>query len=130
LQTDRTRRVARLVAGRVLHIAYFGRQADSYDIFSRAPQAGARPELLLKNGARKFPSDWSHDGKYILYSLDGAGTRLGVWGLSVADRRAAPVLDTVYAEAFAVTLPNGKWVAYQSDQSGRNEGVRSSLRRA
>ena len=36
-------------------IAYFGRQADSYDIFSRAPQAGARPELLLKNAARKFP---------------------------------------------------------------------------
>ena len=102
-------------------IAYFGRQADSYDIFSRAPQAGARPELLLKNDARKFPSDWSHDGKYILYSLDGAGTRLDVWGLSVADRRAAPVLDTVYAEAFATTSPNGKWVAYQSDQSGRNE---------
>ena len=30
-------------------IAYFGRQGDAYDIFARAPQAGARPELLLKS---------------------------------------------------------------------------------
>jgi Tol biopolymer transport system component len=102
-------------------IAYFGRQADAYNIFARAPQVGSRPELLLKNAARKFPSDWSHDGKYILYSLDTEATRLDVWGLSVADRRAAPILDTVHAEAFATTSPNGKWVAYQSDQSGRDE---------
>jgi eukaryotic-like serine/threonine-protein kinase len=102
-------------------IAYFGRQADAYNIFARAPQVGSRPELLLKNAARKFPSDWSHDGKYILYSLDSEATRLDVWGLSVADRRAAAILDTVHAEAFATTSPNGKWVAYQSDQSGRDE---------
>jgi len=102
-------------------IAYFARQPDGYDIFARAPKAGARPELLFKNATRKFPSDWSHDGKYILYSLDTEATRLDVWGLSVADRRAAPILDTVHAEAFATTSPNGKWVAYQSDQSGRDE---------
>ena len=53
--------------------------------------------------------------------MDGASTRLDVWGFSVADRRAAPILDTVCAEAFATTSPNGKWVAYQSDESGRNE---------
>jgi Tol biopolymer transport system component len=57
-------------------IAYFGRQADAYDIFARAPQAASRPELLLKNAARKFPSDWSHDGKYILYTVDGASQYL------------------------------------------------------
>jgi Tol biopolymer transport system component len=104
-------------------IAYFGKQGDAYDIFARGAHVGARPELLLKSAARKFPSDWSHDGKYILYSQDGAGTgtALDVWGLSVGERRAAPVLDTVYAEAFATVSPNGQWVAYQSDQAGRNE---------
>ena len=70
---------------------------------------------------RKFPSDWSHDGKYITYSLEGAGTRLDLWGISISDHRAAPILDTVYAEAFATMSPDGKWFAYQSDQSGRNE---------
>ena len=33
----------------------------------------------------------------------------------------APVLDTVYAEGFGTISPDGKWLAYQSDQSGRNE---------
>jgi hypothetical protein len=57
-------------------IAYFGRQADAYDIFARAPQAASRPELLVKNAARKFPSDWSHEGKCILYTVDGASQYL------------------------------------------------------
>ena len=101
-------------------IAYFGKQGDAYDIFVRAA-VGAKAELLLKSADKKFPSDWSHDGKYIAFSLEGAGTRLDVWGLSVGDRRAAPILDTVYAEGFATISPDGKWLAYQSDQSGRNE---------
>ena len=103
-----TRRLARLVAGRVAHCLL--RQAGQTPTTSLpAPhRLGSRPELLLKNADRKFPSDWSHDGKYILYSVDGAGTRLDVWGLSVGDRRAAPILDTVYAEGFATISPDGK----------------------
>jgi len=102
-------------------IAHFGKQGDAYDIFVRPAQVGSKAELLLKTADRKFPSDWSHDGKYIVYSVEGAGTRLDLWGLSVGDRRAAPILDTVFAEAFATISPDGKWMAYQSDQSGRNE---------
>jgi Tol biopolymer transport system component len=103
------------------HIAYFGKQGDAFDIFTRGVQAGAKPELLLKSAEQKFPSDWSHDGRYILYTLTGVGTHLDLWGLSIADRRSAPILDTVYSEGFATISPDGKWLAYQSDQTGRNE---------
>jgi Tol biopolymer transport system component len=102
-------------------IAHFGKQGDAYDIFVRPAQVGSKAELLLKSADQKFPTDWSHDSKYITYSLEGAGTRLDLWGISMSDRRAAPILDTVYAEAFATVSPDGKWLAYQSDQSGRNE---------
>jgi eukaryotic-like serine/threonine-protein kinase len=102
-------------------IAHFGKQGDANDIFVRAAQAGSKAELLLKGADKKFPSDWSHDGKYIAFSVEGAGTRLDLWGFSMGDRRAAPILDTVYAEGFATISPDCKWVAYQSDESGRNE---------
>jgi Tol biopolymer transport system component len=102
-------------------IAHFGKQGDAYDLFVRAAQVGSKAELLLKSPDRKFPTDWSHDGKYIAYMMDGVGTRLDLWGFSVGDRRVAPILDTVYAEGFATISPDGKWLAYQSDQSGRNE---------
>ena len=102
-------------------IAHFGKQGDAFDIFVRPAQVGSRAELLLKGTDRKFPTDWSHDGRYIVFSVEGVGTRLDLWGFSVGDRRAAPILDTIYAEGFATISPDGKWLAYQSDQSGRNE---------
>ena len=44
-----------------------------------------------------------------------------IWGCSVGDRRGAPILATIFAEVFASISPDGKWMAYQSDESGRNE---------
>ena len=102
-------------------IAHFGMQGNAYDIFVRPAQVGSKAELMMKGASQEFPSDWSHDGKYILFSVAGAGTRLDLWGVSVGDRRAAPILDTVYSEAFATISPDGKWLAYQSDQTGRSE---------
>src|ERR1035438_7331528 len=44
-------------------IAYFGKQGDAYDIFVRAAQVGSKSELMLKGTDKKFPTDWSHDGR-------------------------------------------------------------------
>jgi Tol biopolymer transport system component len=102
-------------------IVHFGKQGEAFDLFVRPAQVGSKAELLLKGTDQKFPTDWSHDGRYIVFTVEGVGTRLDIWGFSVGDRRAAPILDTVYAEGFATISPDGKWLAYQSDQSGRNE---------
>ena len=102
-------------------LAYFVRQGEVFDIYSRYASPGSRPELLLKSDVNKYPTDWSHDGKYLIFGLTGQDTHLDVWGLAVGDRRSAPILDTVYSEGFASVSPDGKWLAYQSDQSGRNE---------
>ncbi len=103
------------------HLAYFSKQGEIYDIYSRSAMPNSRGELLLKSDSAKYPTDWSHDGKYLIFSQAGQGTRLDVWGLSVGDHRAAAIVDTVYAEGFGAISPDGKWLAYQSDQSGRNE---------
>jgi eukaryotic-like serine/threonine-protein kinase len=76
---------------------------------------------VLKNESKKYPTDWSHDGKHILYGIEGVGTRLDIWGYSLGDRRTAPIVDTVFSEAFGAISPNGKWLAYQSNQGGHGE---------
>ena len=73
---------------------------------SRAPRSrDPGRNCCLRAPDKKFPSDWSHDGKYILYSLDGAGTRLISGDSRWPTARAAPILDTVYAEASPPSRP-------------------------
>jgi Tol biopolymer transport system component len=102
-------------------IAHFGKQGDAYDIFVRTAQVGSKAELMLKGTDRKFPTDWSRDGRYLVFRVDDPGTKHDIWGFSVGDRRAAPILATIFSEDYASISPNGKWMAYQSDESGRNE---------
>ena len=104
-----------------LRIVYFTKDQDAYDLYQRPAAPGGRAELLYKSPAVKFPTDWSHDGKYVLFYQKGQGTGLDVWGVSLADRHAAPILDTVYTEGFATLSPNGKWMAYQFSQGEQQE---------
>ena len=78
-------------------IAHFGKQGDAYDIFVRAAKVGSKAELMLKGTNKKFPTDWSHDGRYIVFTSEGVGTHFDLWGLSVGDRRAAPILATIFS---------------------------------
>jgi Tol biopolymer transport system component len=104
-------------------IVYFAMQDGVYDLFVRSPLPGSRADLLLKSGVSKYPTDWSHDGKYVLFNIgdQNAPTHTDIWGVSVGDGRVSAILDTVKAEGFGAVSPDGKWLAYQSDVSGRNE---------
>ena len=96
--------------------------ADSfnYDIFVK-PVDGGRAELLFKNASRKNPTDWSRDGRWLIFDSAGQGTRHDIWAYSFADHRAGPLVETVAEERFGSLSPNGRWLAYQSDETGRVE---------
>jgi eukaryotic-like serine/threonine-protein kinase len=98
-------------------IAFWSNPQGVNDLYLKALN-GVKPELLYKNANAKFPTDWSHDGKFILFHEVTRSTSLDVWALSLSDRRAAPILNTVHAEGYPALSPDGKWIAYQSDESG------------
>jgi Tol biopolymer transport system component len=63
--------------------------------------------------------DWSRDGKWILYGLVGDGTQSDLWLVPAAgDAQPQPFLQTKAAEGCGQFSPDGKWVAYPSDESG------------
>jgi Tol biopolymer transport system component len=103
-------------------IVYFSNQEGGiYNLYAKAVNGG-KTELLFKNSARKFPTDWSKDGKYILFgSMTAEGTRLDIWGLTMPGKQAAPIVDTVYNEGSASLSPDGKFMSFQSDESRRIE---------
>jgi eukaryotic-like serine/threonine-protein kinase len=98
-----------------------GGRAPSYDIMMKPANLAARGELLFGGPELKFPTDWSRDGRFILLTSVNSATQSDVWVYSTKDRRAQPLLQTVYAEGYAALSPDGKWLAYQSNESGSQQ---------
>ena len=66
-----------------------------------------------------MPTDWSRDGQYILYRVMKE-TRSDLWVLPVGSGQAPfRFLETPFDEREGQFSPDGRWVAYQSDESGR-----------
>lgn len=105
-------------------IAYASWESSSLNIFVKNTSGAGGAVPLLKNEAEKSPSDWSRDGKYILYtSVAPKGkTNPDVWVLPLfGDSKPFPYLQTPFMEFSAVFSPDSRWVAYVSDESGKPE---------
>ena len=91
-----------------------------YDLFVRAVDGGGA-ELLFGNSFRKQPTEWSRDGRWLIFDSADPGTGHDIWAYSFPEQRAAPIVETAADEQFGALSPDGKWLAYQSDESGRPE---------
>jgi len=80
-------------------------------------------EQVLIGEAGTYPDAWSSDGKYLLYEkAGGAQTKIDLWILPMTgDRVPFPYLESPFEEAHSQFSPDGKWVAYTSNESGRSE---------
>jgi hypothetical protein len=67
------------------------------------------------------PQSWTPDGQSVVFVTKGTDTHDDIWTLSVAERRAAPWLQTPAAEWAGRLSPDGQWMAYNSNESGRDE---------
>lgn len=79
-------------------------------------------EQLLPLSGIQIPNDWSADGKYIAYEESGANNGMDLWILPLSgDRKPIPFLQTQFSETQAQFSPDGRWVAYVSNESGQPE---------
>ena len=85
-----------------------------------APQG--REEVVLSTPLNKFPTDWSRDGRFLLYDESDSKLASNVWGLQLdGDRKPFPIARTEFNESQGQFSPDGQWIAYQSDKTGRPE---------
>lgn len=94
-----------------------------FDLYIKSANGTGIEQLLVKSDDPKSVTDWSLDGKYLLYhSLGNPKTKSDVWLLPLTGNRT-PVafLQTEFAEGSAYFSPDGRWIVYDSDESGRRE---------
>ena len=103
------------------HIAFCSNRNGAYDLYQKNVSGAGGEELLLATPEQKAPTDWSADGRYLLYRSLDPKTSFDIWALSMSDRKSFPVVKTEHEERDAQFSPDGKWIAYQSNESGRFE---------
>jgi Tol biopolymer transport system component len=106
-------------------IAFSSRRAGAaFDLYQRLVNRSGQDELLLPSGTVKFVSQWSRDGKYIVYSENDPKTGFDVWVLPMAsatERKPVPFLRSEFNEYEGQLSPDSHWIAYTSDESGEPE---------
>jgi dipeptidyl aminopeptidase/acylaminoacyl peptidase len=65
-----------------------------------------------------FPSDWSPDGRFIIFVRRGVKTRMDMYAFSLSERKETLLLNSAADEQCPQVSPDGKWLAYASDETG------------
>jgi len=104
-------------------IAFASNRKGVYSIYWKLTKgAPDSEELLLETGQPIFPVDWSRDGRFILFEQ---GDKLGnndIWVLPLeGERKPFPIVQSAVDNSSAQFSPDGKWVAYMSNESGQYE---------
>ena len=101
-------------------VTYLSNADGDYNYYSIPSDGSGSPDPLFPESNLEccFEAEWSPDGEHLVYT--SAATGLDVW-IQSQGQAPAPLIDGPGNEAFAVFSPNGRFLAYQSDQSDRNE---------
>ncbi len=95
-----------------------------YSLYQKAASGTGPDEGLLAAGNNKIPSQWSRDGRFLIYSALDPKTRLDVWVLPLdgaPDRKSTAFVHSEFNEDFGQLSPDSHWMAYTSDESGQRE---------
>ena len=104
-------------------IAYVSKQTGRSEIFVGSADGAGNPELVPTTDALfKYVLDWSPDGRFVVFQVVDPSTRADLWLVPMSgERKPEPYLKTTYAENDARVSPDGRWLAYASDESGEQE---------
>jgi hypothetical protein len=102
-------------------IVFASDREGSFSLLEKPSSGQGEEKLLLKDDARIIAMDWSRDGKYIGYSRRGKESWDALALPTFGDRKPIPVSQTPFNEFWPTFSPDGRFVAYQSNESGRNE---------
>jgi Tol biopolymer transport system component len=103
-------------------VMYGSQELGSIDIYTRFADGSGETEPILVDGTDKIVFDWSRDGEYVAYSSTrtSSGTQ-DILIYSTARGESEPLIVGEATYSGARFSPNGRWIAYVADDTGRRE---------
>jgi Tol biopolymer transport system component len=103
-------------------IAFRSNRKGVSDVYLKPSSGAGNEELLWQSTGQKRPLSWSSDGRFLLVSEIDSKTTFDLWVLPMTgERKPTPWLNTPFRETHGQFSPDGRWVAYQSNESGSFE---------
>ena len=105
-------------------IAFDSNRTGSYAIYQKPANGTQKEEMIFADPAIKFTTSWSADGKYLSFDrIDPESKGItALWILPMfGDRKAYSVISTEFNNTYSQFSPDGHWVAYDSNESGKDE---------
>jgi serine/threonine-protein kinase len=97
------------------------------NLYWKAADGGGDADRLTTSARNQTPGSWSPDGTTLAFVEEGDSTvpwqffNFDIWVLSMADRKTRAVIHTPANEITPEFSPDGRWLAYASNESGRTE---------
>lgn len=101
-----------------------GAGASEGNLYWKAADGSGTVERLTTSGRSQTPSSWSPDGAALAFVQEGDSTgffQFDIWVMSMSDRKVRAVIHTAANEMTPEFSPDGRWLAYASSESGRQE---------
>jgi len=103
-------------------IVFCSNRSGEFDLYQKPSNLAGEDELLFKSSEdNKIPTSWSPDGRFLLFQNPAASK---VWILPLGgggDRKPVPLEQSQFSESYGKFSSNGRWIAYTSDESGKNQ---------
>ena len=100
-------------------IAFASNRTGTPNIYQKLSNGAGNDEVVFNSEQPASPVDWSPDGKFLLLSVNLPKTGFDIWDLPLdGTQKPAPFIQTEFSEFQARFSPDGRWVAYTSNESG------------
>jgi serine/threonine protein kinase len=101
-------------------IVFASVREGTFNLVQKSAGGAGSEEVLLSSGELKVPYDWFPDGPLLVYRNVDPKTWLDIWVLPLfGQRKLIPYAQTEFRENQARLSPDGRWITYTSDESGR-----------
>jgi Tol biopolymer transport system component len=105
------------------YIAFSSNRGGTMDLYIKPSDGSGEEKLLLHTDEAKIDARWTKDGRFLLFGSAGLKTAQDLWALPMvqAGAKAVSLLKTRFVEAVPRVSPDGRWLAYTSNESGAVE---------